>query len=145
MITGCVVFLSEKICKNNKKVNLKTALITGLFQGFAIFPGLSRSGMTISALMLNGVSRVSAARFSFILSIPVIILASFVYPVVAFDISNIQSFNWIAIVLGMIVAFVVGYLCIKYFMKFIEKFGLQIFSYYCWTVGLTCAIIFALN
>jgi len=145
MVTGSVIFLSEKICKNNKKINLKSSLITGLFQGFAIFPGLSRSGMTIAALMLNGVSRVAAAKFSFILSIPVIILASFVYPVITFDISDLGDCNYKAIIIGMITAFVVGYFCIKYFMKFIEKFGLQIFSYYCWIIGLTCAVIFALN
>lgn len=142
MITGTIIFLSEKICKNNKEITLKSAIITGLFQGFAIFPGLSRSGMTISALMLNGVSRVKAAKFSFILSIPIITLASLFYPLLTFNTSSIKTFNLKAISIGVMVSFVVGYFCIKYFMEFLKKFGLHIFSYYCWAMGLICAIVF---
>lgn len=142
MITGCVLFISEKFKKEQKELNYKIAAIIGLFQGFAIFPGLSRSGMTISSAVFMGIDRVKAAKFSFILSIPIIILASLFYPIITFNLSEIQNFNITSMITGMITSFVIGYLCIKYFMKYIEKKGLKIFSYYCIFVGFICAILF---
>ena len=61
-------------------MDIKTSIFIGLAQGLAIFPGLSRSGLTIATGMFNGLDRVKAAKFSFILSIPIIILASMIYP-----------------------------------------------------------------
>ena len=118
IITGCVLLISEKIKKDeNKKTDIKTALVVGLFQGFAVMPGLSRSGMTISSAMFMGLKRFDAARFSFILSIPIILLASFIYPLLTFDLKDIANFNYQALISGMVTSFITGYLCIKYFIK----------------------------
>ncbi len=145
IVTGCVLYISEKINKNDKKMNYKIAAIVGIFQGLAIFPGLSRSGMTISSAMFMGINRVEAAKYSFILSVPVILLASLVYPILKFDFSSFQNLNYSAMITGMVASFIVGYFCIKYFMKFVEKFGLKVFAIYCAFFGTICAFIFLAN
>ena len=143
IITGCVLLISEKIKKDeNKKTNIKTALVVGLFQGFAVMPGLSRSGMTISSAMFMGLKRFDAARFSFILSIPIILLASFIYPLLTFDLKDIANFNYQALISGMVTSFITGYLCIKYFMNFLKNNNLKCFAYYCFVVGTISAVIF---
>lgn len=143
IITGCVLLISEKIKKDeNKKTDIKTALVVGLFQGFAVMPGLSRSGMTISSAMFMGLKRFDAARFSFILSIPIILLASFIYPLLTFDLKDIANFNYQALISGMATSFITGYLCIKYFMNFLKNNNLKCFAYYCFVVGTISAVIF---
>ena len=145
MVTGCILYLSEKFKNKEKKINLITSLVVGIFQGLAIFPGISRSGMTISCAVFMGVKRKDAAKFSFILSIPIILIASLIYPILSFDIENMKDFNYNAIITGMFVSFIVGYFCIKYFMKFVEKYTLKGFAYYCILVGFICAILFHTN
>lgn len=143
IMTGCVLLISEKIKKDeNKKTDIKTALVVGLFQGFAVMPGLSRSGMTISSAMFMGLKRFDAARFSFILSIPIILLASFIYPLLTFDLKDIANFNYQALISGMVTSFITGYLCIKYFMNFLKNNNLKCFAYYCFVVGTISAAIF---
>ena len=136
LITGFVLFFSEKLKRPEKKMDFKTVLFIGIAQGFAIFPGLSRSGLTIATGIFNGVERTKAARFSFILSIPIIIIASLIYPLLEINPAEIQNFNLKAMALGCLVSFVTGFLCIKYFMKFLEKFNLKCFAYYCWAAGI---------
>lgn len=142
MTTGLILFLSEQLKSKNSHLDFKTALLIGLFQGFAILPGISRSGMTISSAVFKGINRIEAAEFSFILSIPIIILSSLIYPLISFDISHIQTFNLKAMAVGMILAFLVGYFCIKGFMKFLEKSTLKGFAYYCLITGAISALIF---
>ena len=129
--TGIILLLSEKFYKGDKTINLKYAIIIGLAQGLAVFPGFSRSGMTISAALFCGMDRVKAARFSFLVSIPVIFLASFIYPLIELDFSSMATFNLKAIIAGFLTSFIVGYLCIKYFMKLLGRLSLRIFGYYC--------------
>ncbi len=141
LFTGAVLFLSEKFKKAEKKMDIKTSIFIGIAQGLAVFPGLSRSGLTIATGIYNGLNRVKAARYSFILSIPIIILASLIYPLLELNLQDIQSFNLKAIITGCILSFVTGFLCIKFFMKFLEKFSLKCFAYYCWIVGAIMIIV----
>ncbi len=142
IVTGCVLFFSEKFKKGNKEIDLKTAILIGIAQGFAVFPGLSRSGLTISAAIFNGIDRVKAAKFSFLLSAPIILLASTVYPLMETDFKEAASFNMKAMILGAFTAFVVGYFCIKYFMRFLSKSTLKGFAYYCFITGMAMTILF---
>ncbi len=146
IITGIVLFLSEYLSKKREnqsdKMNWKQAIIIGLAQGLAVLPGFSRSGWTIAAGLFTGLDRQTAARYSFLLSIPIILGASMVYPLVKIDIAEAISYNWIAIIAGTIVSGIVGYLCIKYFMKFISKFSLNIFGYYCVIMGIFTLVFF---
>lgn len=139
IITGGVLFFSEYLSKkkDNKsdRVNLKQALLIGLAQGVAVLPGFSRSGWTMATGLFTGLDRQTAARYSFLLSIPIILGASMVYPIIKIDIAEAVGYNWFAILAGTVVSGIVGYLCIKYFMKFISKFSLNVFGYYCVIMG----------
>ena len=147
-ITGFVLLASEYMSKNFKahkeNADLKTSLMIGLAQGLAALPGFSRSGWTIATGLFCGLDRTTAARYSFLLSIPIILGASMIYPVVHIDLHEASQFNWSAIIAGTVVSGVVGYLCIKYFMKFISKFSLAIFGYYCIIAGIITAVFFSM-
>ncbi len=146
LVTGCILLASEKFKKNSSRgLDLKSIILIGISQGLAVFPGLSRSGLTIATAVFQGIDRAKAARFSFLMSAPVIILASLVYPFLEFDIHQVTDFNIKAMIVGFIVAFVSGYLCIKYFMKFVEKYSLRGFSYYCFIAGILMFILFSLS
>ena len=130
-ITGLILLTSEKFYKGNKEITLKNSILIAIAQGLAVLPGFSRSGLTISMALLCGIERVKAGRFSFLMSIPIIILASMIYPLIELDFSEISTFNHKAIILGFLTSFIVGYLCIKYFMKLLGRLNLRIFGYYC--------------
>ena len=135
-------YKSKKIETKKSQIDLKSSIFIGLAQGLAALPGFSRSGWTIAAGLFFGLDRVTAARYSFLLSIPIILGASMVYPLVKIDIAEAVQYNWTSIIVGTIVSGIVGYLCIKYFMKFISKFSLAIFGYYCIIVGILTAGFF---
>ncbi len=145
-ITGFVLLASEYMSKHftakRENVDIKTSILIGLAQGLAALPGFSRSGWTIATGLFFGLDRVTAARYSFLLSIPIILGASMVYPLVKIDIHEAMTYNWIAIIAGTIISGVVGYLCIKYFMKFISKFSLAIFGWYCILAGIGAFVFF---
>ena len=141
-ITGFILLFSEKIYKGDKKINLKNSILIGIAQGLAIFPGFSRSGFTIASGLIQGINRIDAAKFSFLISIPIITLASLIYPIIALDISEFSAFNHKAIVLGFITSFVIGYLCIKYFMQLLKKITLKFFGYYCLLVSIVMFVLF---
>lgn len=145
-ITGFTLLYSEYKSKKNETkkstVDMKSSIFIGLAQGLAALPGFSRSGWTIAAGLFFGLDRVTAARYSFLLSIPIILGASMVYPLIKIDIAEALTYNWTAIIAGTVVSAIVGYLCIKYFMKFISKFSLAVFGYYCLIMGLVSAIFF---
>lgn len=138
-------YKSKKIETKKSQIDLKSSIFIGLAQGLAALPGFSRSGWTIATGLFFGLDRVTAARYSFLLSIPIILGASMVYPLVKIDIAEAVQYNWTAIIAGTIVSGIVGYLCIKYFMKFISKFSLAIFGYYCIIAGILTAGFFWLK
>ena len=145
-ITGFALLYSEykskKIEAKKTDVDLKTSLFIGIAQGLAALPGFSRSGWTIATGLFLGLDRITAARYSFLLSIPIILGASMVYPLVKINIQEALQYNWTAIIAGTVVSGIVGYLCIKYFMKFISKFSLAVFGYYCLIMGIVTSIFF---
>lgn len=146
--TGILLLFSEywskKHCKNSE-ITLKKSIFIAIAQGLAALPGFSRSGLTIATGLLSGTDRTTAARYSFLLSIPIILGASMVYPLVKLDFAEVVTYNWLAITVGTIVSGIVGYLCIKYFLKFVSKFSLAVFGYYCLIMGIVTAIFFSLN
>ena len=148
IITGGVLFLSEYLSKKapqKTEIDFKTSVLMAVAQGIAALPGFSRSGWTIATGLFCGVDRVTVARFSFLLSIPIILGASMVYPFIKLDFSELLSYDWLEIIVGTIVSGLVGYVCIKYFLKFVSKFSLNIFGIYCIVTGIFTSIFFALN
>lgn len=148
VITGVVLFASEYMSKHmpakKERVDLKSSILIGLAQGLAVLPGFSRSGWTIATGLFSGLDRLTAARYSFLLSIPIILGASMVYPFIKIDVAEAVTYNWTAIIAGTVVSGLVGYLCIKYFLKFLAKFSLAVFGYYCIIVGLFTAVFFSI-
>jgi len=146
IITSVVLYSSEWMSKRfeqkENNITIKRSILIGLAQGLAIFPGLSRSGMTIATGLATGLDRVTCAKYSFLLSVPIITAASLLYPLIDIDYKELITFDWASIFVGFIVSAIVGYLCIKYFIKFLSKFSLNIFAYYCFVVGILMIIGF---
>ena len=134
IIGGVVFFIVEKLynednkIKDVEKVSFKQAFIIGFFQVFALIPGTSRSGATIVGGMLSGLSRKTAADFSFLLAIPTMFAAS------GYEfLKNISSFkeqNLTVLAVGFIVSFISAYIAVKLFLKFVEKYTLNAFGIY---------------
>jgi undecaprenyl-diphosphatase len=138
IVTGFLLWGSEKVSQripnktDLKEMTVKNSLIMGTAQAFAIAPGISRSGATISAGLFLGLERELAARFSFLLSIPAILGAALVQ---IKDISYGIDVNTGAFFAGFVAAAISGYLAIKLMLKLIKERNLLIFAYYCWIIG----------
>ena len=135
VITGLILFLT-RLAKQaeGKKVGIIHSVFIGLAQVAAIMPGISRSGITISSALFLKVSPIQAARFSFLLSIPVILGASLLetYNLIAYGI----SMGYIEIIIGVFVSAIAGYCGIKLLMRVLEKGKFSWFSLYCLVVGI---------
>ena len=135
-VTGTILYLSQRMTSGNinyDNITKKEALFMGLGQACAIMPGLSRSGTTIAAGLTIGLDKEFAAKFSFILSIPAI-FGAFVLQLK--DIGSAMDANFLPVFLGFIAAIISGYLAIKWMLDLIQNKSLDIFSYYCWVVGI---------
>lgn len=130
-----------KITKTND-VSYLTAFILGLFQCLALVPGTSRSGSTILGGILIGCSRTVAAEFSFFMSIPAMVGGSGVKVLKYITDGNAMNFGEVAVlIVGMVVAFVVSMLAIKFLMNYIKKHDFKVFGWYRIVLG---AILFAI-
>jgi len=114
--------------RSEYRLTLRDALIIGFAQALALIPGTSRSGITITAALLLGLNREAAARFSFLLSIPVIVLAGGLETVGLLRAP--QAIDWTALLLGTLLSGLSAYLCIHYFLAFIRRIGMQPFVVY---------------
>ena len=110
---------------NHKYIN---SLYIGIAQAFAIFPGVSRSGSTISMALLSGWNRKDAAKYSFLLGIPAISLAAFVEFFSA--VNQFSTFPFLPLFVGLITAFFSSLLAIDFLIKYVSSHGLKIFIYY---------------
>lgn len=130
LITATILVITELFAKNTKEFSYKTAIFMGIAQGFAVFPGISRSGATISAGLLSKGDKKECAKFSFLMSIPIILLSLImeIYEGISGGI-NI-SYPISAIIISFIVAFLSGIFAIKFMMKLTEKGKLWWFSCY---------------
>ncbi len=129
-------FYSQHHSKDSS-ISVKKAVFIGLFQGMAmIFRGISRSGSTMAAGLLSGLSRVEAARYSFLLSVPIILLAVVFHSMELLSTGQLCCFSIGPILVGTAVSTLVGYICIKYFLIFLQKHTLYYFAIYCAIVGI---------
>ena len=129
--------LAEWLGKRKRSLDEMTkldALIVGIFQVFAVFPGASRSGSTIAGGMLRGFTRESAARFAFLMSIPVMLAAGAYESLDLLKMPNLTEFIP-TLLLGFIVAAFVGWLAIRWLMDYLNKNSLYSFAIYCAALG----------
>ncbi len=147
LITGLMLVFSGLFSKTGTRnilnLGVLRAIIIGCFQGFGVLPGVSRSGSTISGALFTGMDREEAGRFSFVLSIP-IILASFLLDL--YDSIKIGAFRFdfktfTIYGVGFVTAFLVGYFSLKILLKFIKKGKLWVFSLYLLIPAITSFVI----
>ena len=114
--------------RNREIIQGSDILIIGCFQALALIPGTSRSGITITAALLIGLSRSLSVKFSFLLSIPVIAIAMIVK---TFDLANqVGNVDWSLMLLGFIISAITAYATIVFFIRLVERIGLLPFVIY---------------
>ena len=140
---GLLLWWSEKASKQSKteyQLTLKNVLLIGFAQALALIPGSSRSGVTMMAGLMVGLTAKGAARFSFLLSIPLIFAIS-AYKLLKM-VQSAAPVDWTAIGLGTFLSFVSAYICIHYFLILVEKIGMLPFVIYRVILGLVLLAFF---
>ena len=137
--TGIMLWLSGRFAPVNdpqRGLNSVSALVIGVMQGFAVLPGVSRSGATISTALVRGVGREEAARYSLLLSVPAVLGA------VLLELKDVASTDisvW-AVVVGTTLACGVGYAAIRVLLRTLKTGRFSSFAYYCWGIGAVSAL-----
>ncbi|MBB3190055.1 undecaprenyl-diphosphate phosphatase [Halomonas cerina] len=126
--------------RNEYHLSWQDALWIGLAQALALIPGTSRSGITMTAALLLGLNREASARFSFLLSIPVIVLAGGLETLGLIEAST--PVDWTALVAGTLLSGISAYLCIHFFLVFIKRIGMQPFVIYRLLLGIALLWLF---
>jgi len=129
-----------KMARTEYQLNLKDALIVGCFQMLALIPGTSRSGITIAGALLLGLTREAAARFSFLLSVPVIFLAGSVKTIDL--VRGEDQVLWGDLAGGVLLSALSAYLCIDLFLRFVNKVGMLPFVIYRLILGVGLFVVF---
>lgn len=132
IITGIVLIAIRFIKRRQMELSFLSSIIIGCAQALAIIPGISRSGMTIASGLFCGLSRKEAARFSFLLAIPVITGAGLL---TFLDIDNGKSLSDAVIVTGLCSSFLVGVFALKWLLQWLEKGKFHYYGYYCILIG----------
>lgn len=142
IVTGCVLYLSDRMAKGRKTARTATvadALLVGCAQAVGTLPGISRSGITISAGLARGFDRSFAVRFSFLMSLPAVLGANILTLKDAIEV-GIDPHQLPIYLVGTLVAAVVGYFAIHLVNLLSDKGKFGAFAWYCWAVGLISLI-----
>ena len=126
--------------RDEHSIGWKEVLIIGCAQALALIPGTSRSGITMTAALMLGLTRTAAARFSFLLSIPAILIAGGYKGLKL--IQQSVPVDWLALVLGVVLSGVMAYICIHYFLKLLDRIGMLPFVIYRLVLGVVLLVIF---
>ena len=137
-----LLFLAESLTKKDRQLASMTwvdALVVGLFQIISVFPGASRSGSTISGGMFRGFDRPSAARFAFLMSVPVMLAAG------AYEMLDVVRMPGLAeflpaLAVGFLTAAIVGWLSVRWLLRYLAHHSLYVFSAYCAVIGVIVLI-----
>lgn len=132
-VTAILLTLSEVFSRKTREITelaAKDAVVIGLFQALSIFPGISRSGATISGGLQRGLNRQSAARFSFLMSIPIMLAAGLLAFIDMVKLPGLLGFLPVMVV-GFLAAAVIGYLSIRWLLSYLKQRSLFPFAIYC--------------
>lgn len=143
LITGLILWFSETLGKRQRSLESMTwwdSFWMGIGQAIAISPGISRSGATIATGLVRGLDRASAARFSFLMSIPVIFGAGLL-KLSDFAETGISGDTLTLFFAGGVTAAIVGYIAIAYLIRYLTNNSLRIFAIYCWLFGGACIVL----
>lgn len=135
LVTGALLLISEKIQSQQRQLDAKRALIVGISQAIAILPGISRSGATIATSLILGIDKSAAARFSFLMVIP-LIFGKMAKDILSGDLlQNIESISYL--IVGFLSAFITGLIACQLMLHIVKKSKMSWFAYYCFVVGLS--------
>lgn len=140
LIFGVLLWFADaknQSAKTLANFTFKAAIIIGCAQALALIPGTSRSGITITAALLLGFSRQDSAKFSFLLSIPIIVLSA---GLMSLDLLEASAIDWQALIVGTLVSGISAYACIYFFLAFINRLGMLPFVIYRLILG--CILLF---
>lgn len=143
ILTGCVLYVSDRMKpgkKTERGITIFDALIIGICQCVSVIPGLSRTGTTITAGISTGLKPDFALKFSFLLSVPMMLGAAILSLVDAFN-QSVDIHNVPAYLVGMLAAMLSGIAAISFFKKFFGKGKFGGFAYYCWVFGVLSIIL----
>jgi undecaprenyl-diphosphatase len=146
-LLGGALFIVERIARHLRGFNefsLKDAVIIGFSQALSIFPGVSRSGSTITAGLAVGLQRETAARFSFLLSAPIMLgagLKSLLDVRGELASGAMSQSDLLPFTIGFIVAAVSGYFCVKFLLRFLQRHSTDLFVYYRWLLAILVVIV----
>jgi undecaprenyl-diphosphatase len=132
VVTGLLLFLADRAKTTDKSVSWTDALLVGIAQAIAIIPGISRSGATISSSVLLGIDREKAARFSFLMVVP-LILGKIAKDVLDGDFA--ETPNVLPLLVGFIAAFITGLVACTWMIKLVKNSQLSYFAVYCFIVA----------
>ncbi len=142
-VTAILLMVAEWIGRKERdfsSINWLDAILIGIGQAVAIFPGISRSGATISMGLMRGLKRTDAAKFSFLMSIPIMLAAGLYSALDLRDIAGLSTFLPV-ILIGTLAAAIVGYLSIKWLLAFLNRRALSVFAIYCSFLGALILIV----
>ena len=134
IITGLLLLLADRAQNTTKNVNFKNAFVVGIAQAVAILPGISRSGATISTAVLLGIDKTKAARFSFLMVIP-LIFGKIFKDLFSGELTY-ESAQFSSLSLGFIAAFLSGLVACTWMIRLVKNSQLKYFAYYCSLVGI---------
>jgi undecaprenyl-diphosphatase len=143
IIFGLLLWYADKTGKRRKDeygLSLCDVLVIGLAQALALIPGTSRSGITITAALMLGLNRKAAARFSFLLSIPVIFLAGMLETMDYLSAASIEDAQ--PLLIGALISAISAYACIHYFLKLLDRIGMMPFVAYRLVLGAVLVVLF---
>ena len=133
IVTALLLFMADRAKTTDKKVGFWDAFIIGISQAIAMLPGISRSGATISTSVLLGNDKSKAARFSFLMVVP-LIFGKMAKDVLSAEISTTDT-NFLPLIIGFIFAFFTGMFACKWMIKLVKNSQLKYFAYYCFAIG----------
>lgn len=142
LVTGLLLFLADRAKNTVKEVSFLHSIIIGISQAIAILPGISRSGATIGTSVILGIDKSKAARFSFLMVVP-LILGKVAKDLLSDDFV-IEGANYAALSAGFVAAFITGIVACTWMISLVKKSKLTYFAIYCFAVG-TVAIVFSLT
>ena len=134
LITALLLWLADKAKDTGKPVSYNNSLVIGVAQAIAMLPGISRSGATISTSVLLGIDKGKAARFSFLMVVP-LIFGKIGKDLLSGDITN-SSMEPLPLIAGFIAAFIAGYIACTWMITLVKKSKLSYFAIYCFVVGI---------
>jgi len=140
---GLLLFVSDRFGSKQRTLadmNWKTALLIGFSQVLALIPGTSRSGVTMTAALFCNLDRAAAARFSFLLAIPIITASGLLRGIQLLQ-ADTESVEWFVLLYAIFISAVVAYLCIRYFLQLIERFGFLPFVIYRVLLGIALILL----